>query len=156
MVKHKITISYLYNMISIRKASINDYATLIDLWTASGLPYKPEGRDSREAMEKEFQRGISTYLIAEDQQKPIGTVLITHDGRKGWINRLAIIPGYRKRGIARQLITEAEKILDEQGIGIYACLIEGYNQTSLEVFQKLGYVDFEGIHYLTKRKFPGI
>lgn len=143
-------------MITIRKASINDYDTLVDLWTASGLPYKPEGRDSRETMQKEFQRGISTYLIAEDQQKPIGTVLITHDGRRGWINRLAVTPGYRKRGIARQLINEAEKVLDEQGIGIYACLIEGYNQTSLEVFQKLGYVDFEGIHYLTKRKFPGI
>ena len=143
-------------MISIRKASISDYDTLVDLWTASGLPYKPEGRDSREAMEKEFRRGISTYLVAEDQEKPIGTVLITHDGRKGWINRLAVTPGYRKRGIARQLINEAEKVLDAQGIGIYACLIEGYNQTSLEVFQKLGYVDFKGIHYLTKRKFPEI
>ena len=54
------------------------------------------------------------------------------------------------------LVDAAEKWLDEQGIGIYACQIEDYNEDSLEVFKKLGYIPFEGMHYLTKRKYPEI
>jgi len=49
-----------------------------------------------------------------------------------------------------------EKWLDRQGIGIYACQIEDYNTESVEAFKRMGYIPFEGMHYLTKRKFPEI
>jgi len=140
----------------IRKATISDYNTIVSIWEAAGLPYRPLGRDSRESIEKEMKKGFGYFLIAEVDGKVVGLVLLTHDGRKGWINRLAIIPEFRKQGIGKALVDKAESILDELGIGIYACLIEDYNKSSLEVFQKLGYNEFPGMHYLTKRKFPGI
>ena len=140
----------------IRKATITDYSTIVSLWEAAELDYKPKGRDSRESIEKEMQKGIGYFLIAEKEGEAIGSVLITHDGRKGWINRLAVIPEYRKKGIGKALVDKAEEILDELGIGIYVCLIEDYNKSSLEVFQKLGYNEFPGMHYLSKRKFKDI
>ncbi|NOX85251.1 MAG: hypothetical protein GXO86_04695, partial [Chlorobi bacterium] len=57
---------------------------------------------------------------------------------------------------ARKLVEAGEKWLDEQGIGIYACMIEDYNDESFEAFKKMGYIPFEGMRYLTKRKFPDI
>lgn len=120
------------------------------------MPFKPHGRDMRENIEKELARGCAHFLIAEEKGRPVGTILVTHDGRKGWINRLAVIPAYRNRGIARMLVEKGEKILDDAGIGIIACLIEDYNRESLAVFQKLGYIDFKGMHYLTKRQHPEV
>ena len=133
-----------------------DYATLTDIWEKASLPYKPKGRDSQESIEREIKLGCNQFLFAVTNKKYVGAILVTHDGRKGWINRVAVIPEFRGEGIARRLVEAGESWLDKQGIGIYACQIEDYNQDSLKVFEKMGYVPFEGIHYLTKRKYPEI
>lgn len=142
--------------LEIHSYKTGDYQKLIHIWESAGLPYKPQGRDSEKSIEAEIEKGTGEFLFAIISNIYIGSVLVTHDGRKGWINRVAVLPQYRNRGIAKQLVHAAEKWLDQQGIGIYACLIEDYNRDSLEVFKKLGYIPFEGIHYLTKRKFPEI
>ncbi len=142
--------------IEIRNYRHGDYSTIIDLWKAAGLPYKPYGRDSRESIEKEMGRACGNFLFAINSGKAIGLVLATFDGRKGWINRLSVLPQYRNKGVAWQLVVAAEQWFEQNGIHIYACLIEDYNNTSFEVFKKMGYIPFEGIHYLTKRKFPEI
>lgn len=133
-----------------------DYDILIDIWKKAGLPYKPKGRDSRESIEKEIHNGHCKFLFAKDNEDAIGSVLVTHDGRKGWINRVVVLPEYRNHGIARKLVEAGEQWLKEQGIGIFACQIEGYNDDSFEAFQKMGYIPFEGIRYLTKRIYPDI
>lgn len=133
-----------------------DYTTLTEIWRKAGLPFKPKGRDSLENIEQEIKLGCNQFLFAVTDNKYVGAILVTHDGRKGWINRVAVIPEFRGKGIARRLVEAGEKWLDKQGIGIYACQIEDYNQDSFEVFKKMGYIPFEGIHYLTKRKYPEI
>ena len=130
-----------------------DYKTLVNLWERSGLPYKPQGRDREEKIEAELKRGVGKFIFAVMDATYVGTILVTHDGRKGWINRVAVIPEYRHKGIAKLLVDAAEKWLDEQCIEIYACQVEDDNKESFEVFKKLGYIPFEGIHYLTKRKY---
>ena len=91
------------------------------------------------------------FLFARAEDEYVGSILATHDGRKGWINRVVVIPDYRHKGIARKLVESAEAWLIEQGIGIFACQIEAYNNESFEAFKKLGYIPFEGSRYLTKR-----
>lgn len=142
--------------ISFRTFLIEDYEALFELWNLVGLSVKKQGRDSKVEIEKELQRACGKFILAEINSKLIGAVLVTHDGRKGWLNRLAIHPDYRKQGIGNRLVKQAENYLTDIGIGIYACLIEDYNTTSLEVFQKLGYIEFKGMHYLTKRSHPEI
>ena len=142
--------------INIRHYQPGDYDRLVSIWEAAGLPYKDKGRDSRESIEAEIRLDCNRFLFAEYHGDYIGAILVTHDGRKGWINRVAVLPQYRRKGIAALLVDHAEKWLDAQGIGIYACQIEGYNKDSFEVFKKLSYIPFEGMHYLTKRKDPEI
>jgi ribosomal protein S18 acetylase RimI-like enzyme len=80
----------------------------------------------------------------------------THDGRKGWINRLAVAPEFRHQGIAQLLLKEAEEEISRKGIEIVTCLIEDYNQTSMDFFQKAGYIKHNDIIYFTKRKYPQV
>ena len=142
--------------IKIREFEISDYHEIIKLWEEAKLSFKPNGRDSKESIEKELQKGYCIFLVAVDENEIVGSVLGTNDGRKGWVNRLAVNTEYRKKGLASQLLEELEKRFNDLGIGIIACLIEDDNTDSVKVFSKFGYSEFEGMHYLTKRKHPEI
>jgi ribosomal protein S18 acetylase RimI-like enzyme len=140
----------------IRRLRPEDYEKLIALWEEAGLPYKAKGRDSRENIICELKRQTAIFLVAEMDGKLVGSVLGTHDGRKGWINRLAIHPEYRRRGIAKMLVSSVEEHFEALGIEIYAALIEAWNETSMTVFERLGYQKHEGIYYYSKRKHPEV
>ena len=138
----------------IRNFRIEDYDRLTTLWKEAGLSYRPRGRDSRRRIEAELKTGTSIFLVAEMDGKLVGSVIGTHDGRKGWINRLAVHPSYRRRGLAEKLVAEVEKQLSAVGLEVIASLIEQGNTASLQLFQGLGYERMSDIVYLSKRKRP--
>jgi len=140
----------------IRRFRMSDYDRVIELWQQGHLPLKPKGRDSREEIERQIQLSNVIFLVAESAGKVIGTVLATHDGRKGWINRLAIDPAFREQGLGQKLIQEAEEELEKDGIMMFAALIEEDNLPSINLFGKLGYEYHPEIKYFTRKKFPEI
>jgi ribosomal protein S18 acetylase RimI-like enzyme len=91
-------------------------------------------------------------LIAEKDGVLIGSAFGTHDGRKGWINRVAVAPKYRRQGIAEDLVRQVEHRLHGMGIRIIACLIEDWNEESMEFFERIGYKRHHDIFYFTKRE----
>lgn len=135
----------------IRPLDITDYENMIRLWQISGLPFRPKGRDSYETMSREFKRMETCFLGMFDGDKMIGTIIGSSDGRKGWINRLAIDPDYRGRRLAARLIEECESYLYELGLEVIACLIEDVNTPSLSAFEKAGYKISDEILYCSKR-----
>ena len=144
--------------LKIREFCIEDYDRVMELWAEGGLPLKPQGRDSRENIARQVKRPNVLFLVAEEREgdRVIGTVMATHDGRKGWINRLAVDAALRKRGIGARLVREAERRLEALGMDILACLIEDDNAVSMAVFEKLGYKKHPEIIYFAKRKYPGV
>ena len=127
---------------SVGGLGLDDYDRLLALWQRAGLhSLKPQGRDSREALARQLASGVQTIFGLEIGEMLVGAVAATHGGRKGWINRLAVDLGYRRRGYGARLIEKAEKALREQGLRVIAALVESDNQASLALFQKLGYVD---------------
>jgi len=142
--------------ISIRKFLIEDYNDVISLWGQAGLPFRPKGRDSKDKIANELNKPTAVFLVAVMNGKIIGTSFGTHDGRKGWINRVAVKKEFHKKGIARLLVNETEKQLFQKGIEIIACLIEDWNDTSMKAFKKMGYVKHEDIIYFSKRKSQDI
>jgi ribosomal protein S18 acetylase RimI-like enzyme len=80
-------------------------------------------------------------------------VLGTHDGRKGWINRLAVAKEFRRLNVASKLVTKVENRLNELGIDITACLIEPENGVSKTFFSKLGYTKAP-VEYYSKKQSP--
>lgn len=136
----------------IRKMTLSDYDSLIALWKEGNIPYRPQGRDSKKNIQWQLEQPNCYYFIAEDKGKIVGAILGTHDGRKGWINRLVVTSSYRKKGIAKRLIEEFEHCLAAIRIDIVACLIEDWNCASLKAFKRLGYTKHTDIFYFSKRK----
>ena len=136
----------------IRELTLQDHDTLVDIWTKTGLSYRPLGRDGKECFQLEIARDTAVFLGAEVDGVLVGVVLGTHDGRKGWINRLAVLPDHRRRGIGKALVTETEQRLNELGIKIVTCMIEGGNDSSEDFFESIGYVRHPDITYFSKRQ----
>ncbi|MDD1743944.1 MAG: GNAT family N-acetyltransferase [Methanomassiliicoccales archaeon] len=136
---------------ALRDFRLNDYNQVIELWHGCGLPFRPEGRDSSERIAKEIERSDTSFLVAECQGEIVGTVLGTSDGRKGWINRLAVRPDHRRMGLARRLMKEMESRFEAQGLEVFSCLIEDHSDSSMRLFEKAGYKDDPTVHYFSKR-----
>jgi len=130
-----------------------DYLSVETIWKASGLSYQPYGRDSYERVVEQSRKESSIYLVAEDDGVVVGSLLVTHDFRKGWMNRLAVAPERQGEGIASSLVERAEDELSAIGVSIFAAQIHRHNHRSRRLFSELGYEEHEDIVYCSKR--PG-
>ena len=135
----------------IRSLTINDYDQIIRLWSRAGLPFKPKGRDSKQAIKAQMRLNPEFFLGAFDDSRLVGVVVASFDGRKGWLNRLAVDSIYQRRGIGKALIAEAEKILGRHGVQVFAALIYDSNVASKSLFGKSGYVEYRDVVYFSKR-----
>lgn len=136
----------------IRSLNIDDYNAVIQLWERARLEYKPKGRDSRDAISRQIELNPDLLLGAFDNERLIGVIIGSFEGRKGWISRLAVDPMYRKRGIAKILIENIECILRKRGAKIICALIEDWNKNSMRLFEKCGYIKDDSIIYFSKRE----
>ena len=143
-------------LIEIRTLSVADYDAICAVWKASGVGYKPTGRESQESFTKQMASGLQIVLGAVDKDhgdQLVGVVLVTHDGRKGWINRLGVVPDHQRQGIGAMLIRAAEEQIHALGMTISAALIVHGNEASLGLFKREGY-KVEDSYYVTKRDDP--
>jgi ribosomal protein S18 acetylase RimI-like enzyme len=138
--------------IVIREMTLGDYEAVTRLWTAAGLTFRPLGRDRRERMQVEMARGTAVFLVAQAGDEVVGVVLGTHDGRRAWINRLAVAPAFHRRGIGGRLVRGVEERIEAMGIEIVAALIESENEASLGFFRAIDYLHSPDIEYVSKRR----
>jgi len=136
----------------IRRLTIDNYEEMTKLWSKARLSFRPSGRDSREVVAAEMKANPDFFLGAFGDDQLVGLVVVSCDLRKGWLNRLAVDPDHRRRGVAKNLIVEAEKVLRKRGIRIFCALIEEYNHASKELFKRCGYVEHRDIIYFSKRE----
>ena len=125
--------------VQIRGLRRSDYDAMIVLFQVSGLNPKTKGRDSPRSFSEQLRRNRGSYVGAFDGDRLVGAVLGTSDTRKGWINRLAVHPDYRRRSIAARLVRACERVFREQGLKMFAALIEPENRASETLFRSLGY-----------------
>lgn len=141
----------------LRYLSIDDYDTIIDLWTHADLPIRPTGRDSYDNLSKQLQSKQVSILAYFEDSIIIGIVLLSHDFRKGWINRLAVRNEYKREGIGSKLLKASEEHFKSIGIEIFVALIDSENKSSKGLFKKNNYYLWEdNISYVSKRIRPDI
>jgi ribosomal protein S18 acetylase RimI-like enzyme len=136
----------------IRNLSFDNYHSIIELWEAAGLSHRPKGRDDPQNMKKEFTNNPDLILGAFEDDTLMGVIVGSDDGRRGWINRLAVHPDFRTRGIAKDLVAHLESALRKRGRRIICTLIDVPNDPSFGLFEGLGYVKHDNIIYLSKRE----
>ena len=93
------------NMV-IRLFDPSDEKSVIKPWTDCGLvvPWNSPCRDIRRKLKVQAEG----FLVASAEAQIIATVMAGYDGHRGWINYLAVNPGFRHRGIGRRLMEAAE------------------------------------------------
>ena len=138
--------------VSIRSLTTSDYDAVVEIWEEAGLSYRGNGRDARASFCREQKEETAVFLGAVLDGELVGVLLGTHDGRKGWVNRLAVRPQHRRQGIGQTLVQELERRVANRGIRMVACLIEGDNDPSRGFFRALGYAEHPQISYHAKRQ----
>ncbi|MFX0208262.1 MAG: GNAT family N-acetyltransferase [Candidatus Hodarchaeota archaeon] len=139
----------------IKKLDIEDYPKIQELWELAGLSWRPDGRDHPERILVQMEKKNIFFLGAVKDNDLLGVIMVSHDGRKGWINRLAVHPKHRHKGIAQKLLKAAEnQLLQAEGIEVCSALIFDDNKSSLSLFEKAGYEAWINVRYYSKRKRP--
>lgn len=138
--------------IVIKQLTPADYEKIIELWERAGLSAKPRGRDSYKELTKQMEKNPKFFWGAEIKGRLVGVIVASSDGRKGYLNRIAVNPRYRGQGIAQRLTLAAEDVLRQEGIKVITLLVERNNIPSIQLAHKLGYVEHPDIIYFSKRE----
>lgn len=69
----------------------------------------------------------------------VGTVMAGYDGHRGWLYSLAVDPAHRGRGIARDLITRAERGLAQLGCPKINLMVRADNEAVIGFYDRLGF-----------------
>lgn len=124
---------------------------MADVWARAGLPFRPTGRDSLESLRQQWRSQPRFFIGAFDGDELVGVAIATDDGRKAWINRLAVVPEAQRKGVARAIVAECERIFLDLGRVVFAIMIEGENEASENLFEGMGYKHEKDIRYYAKR-----
>ncbi|MCB2170395.1 MAG: GNAT family N-acetyltransferase [Deltaproteobacteria bacterium] len=122
----------------IRPMTITDFDAVRALWTSCegvGL----NDADRPEALRAYLVRNPGMSFVAQEDDAIVGAVLCGHDGRRGYLNHLAVSPAHRYQGIARRLVSSCLAALKAAGIGKCHLFIFSSNQDGQNFWQKIGW-----------------
>ena len=98
---------------AIRAAVADDLPAVLTLWQEARA--EASRTDDIQSLRQLIEHDRSALLIAEADGRMAGSVIAAWDGWRGSIYRLAVLPAYRRQGLGRRLVYEAEKRLSALG-----------------------------------------
>lgn len=108
-------------MHTLRAMSADDYDALVDLLRRTpGVTFRDA--DSREATARYLARNPGLSFLAYCDGQLAGCVMSGHDGRRGYLQHLAVLPAFRRQGIANALVERCLSGLEQ--LGIQKCHID--------------------------------
>ena len=123
---------------SIRPASQADAPAVIAVWTACDLvvPANDPFADFYLAV----HNPCSAVLVNEAATGQIdATVMVGHDGHRGWLYYVATAPHARATGLGRSMVQAAEQWLRERGVAKAQLLIRETNPGVVAFYERLGF-----------------
>lgn len=121
----------------IRAFTPDDFAAATALWQRCGL--HPSPSDTAGQLAEVSRRNPGLFLVAFERDRLVGTVMASWDGRRGWINRLAVEPAARRTGLGRGLLALVEARLRQRGCDKVNLLIESDNEPVTAFYAASGY-----------------
>jgi N-acetylglutamate synthase len=126
----------------IRKMKKSDHPGLMALWKSiDGLCLDEE--DSYENMITFLKRNKGLSYVAIADKKIVATIKGAHDGRRGYISHLAVLPKYRGFGIAKTLYELTLRELKQQGIWKCNLYVINTNKNALKFWKHNGWIELE-------------
>jgi ribosomal protein S18 acetylase RimI-like enzyme len=122
-----------------------DIAAVVELWQRCGStrPWNDPQADIALA-----RRGSnSTVLLGRDGDVLVASVLVGHDGHRGWVYYVTVDPDHRKKGFGRAIMTAAEDWLRGRGILKLQLMVRPDNAQVQAFYETLDYDEQERIVY---------
>lgn len=123
--------------LSIAPVADADVADVVALWQACGLtrPWNDPAADIALA-----RRGPSSaLLLGRDAGAIVATVMVGHDGHRGWVYYVAVDPACQGKGFGRAIMAAAEDWLRNAGVPKLQLLVRRENAKAAAFYQSLGY-----------------
>jgi ribosomal protein S18 acetylase RimI-like enzyme len=124
-------------MAEIRPYRETDFAAVLALWQACGLtrPWNPPEADIALVRAS----GHGALLVAEAEGRICGTVMVGHDGHRGWVYYLAVDPAWQRRGLGTRLLRAAEAWVAARGVRKLELMIRDGNAAAADFYARCGY-----------------
>lgn len=121
----------------IRPYCSDDEEAVIGLWQRCDL-VRPQN-DPRKDIARKTRVQPEMFLLAVLDGVVVGSVMCGYEGHRGWINYLAVDPQMRFRGIGRQLMVEAERVLRAAGCPKINLQVRSTNRAVLDFYRAIGF-----------------
>lgn len=95
--------------------------------------------DSRDNIIRYLNRNPGMSQVATEDGKIVGTVLAGHDGRRGFIHHMAVLPQYRRHHIGKSLAQTAITKLTADGIEKTHIFCYCDNSTGMKFWKSFGF-----------------
>ena len=125
--------------LEVRAARDRDIEDVVSLWRAAGLtvPHNDPYEDIRFCRESRH----GAVLLGLVGGSLVASVLVGHDGHRGWIYYVAVHPDWQRRGHGQAIVAAAEAWLTARGVPKVQLLIRETNTAVRTYYQRLGYID---------------
>jgi N-acetylglutamate synthase len=124
--------------LEIRELRPEDYDEAVALWqSAEGVTLRDA--DSRDGIERYLARNPGLSFVAREAGMLVGAVLCGHDGRRGYLQHLAVAPAHRGRGIGRTLARRCLEGLCAQGIHKCHLFVVDGNEHARDFWRTVGW-----------------
>jgi ribosomal protein S18 acetylase RimI-like enzyme len=120
-----------------------DVAALTELWQRCGLtrPWNDPAADIALA-----RRGDNaSVLVGRRGRDIVASVLVGHDGHRGWVYYVAVDPDCRHVGYGRVMMDAAEDWLRARGIEKLQLMVRPDNNQVRAFYQSLGFFEQERV-----------
>jgi ribosomal protein S18 acetylase RimI-like enzyme len=129
--------------VTIRRVREDELSAVLEMWREADVT-PPSVSDSIKGSIRLIAEPAAILLVAEVEGRIVGSVIGGWDGWRGNIYRLAVIPNYRRRGIARRLMKEISAALFAKGAERISALVEREHPWAIgfwESMREAGYED---------------
>ncbi len=121
----------------IRPFRPDDEAAVIALWQRCDL-VRPWNDPHKDIQRKLLVRP-DLFLVGIIDDHIVASVMAGYEGHRGWLNYLAVDPAHQRRGHARAMVAEAERLLRAAGCPKINLQVRTSNGGVIEFYRKLGY-----------------
>lgn len=128
----------------IRPMTIEDYEEIFEMWQITSKRALSKA-DEKSQIERYLKRNAGLSQVAVADGKIVGTVLAGHDGRRGFIHHMAVLPEYRRKRIGHTLAETAIEKIKAEGIDKTHIFCYQSNETGQNFWRDFGFEKREDI-----------
>jgi len=124
-----------------------DYNEAILLWKQ----IEEVGLDDADSFENTcsfLKRNQGMSFVARHEGKMIGAVLCGHDGRRGYLRHLAVLPEYRGNDIGSNLVKKSLSALSQAGIMKCNIFLFASNVKGKAFWEKTGWFGYNNLELM--------